>query len=143
MLSWGIGGTYTYSRSKLGLGKLGERSEALRHLLHRTAKKFLRPGGSGLRHDIEKIAEGTPLQSLCLRTRRNVATLRFVCLSERVVEAGHKDIKAPAGYRRCGPVSASLYVRMATVLERALCLDEHGLDDTIAALSETRCSAVE
>ena len=115
-----------------------ETPEAFRPRLHRLAKTFLKPG-SKMRRDIEKLAAGKEWAELGNRRRKAIAALRFVCLAERIIEAGHKDIKAPSGFHRCGPCSASLYVRTTTVLEGNLF---HGgaeeFREYVAAVDATR-----
>eukprot|EP00971_Amphidinium_carterae_P333443 6468200-Amphidinium_carterae.1 len=88
-------------------------------LLPMNCRKLLRQGSS-LRIELQSVARGLHLSQTSLRLRRAISVFRFPCLSERAVEAGHKDIKKGHGYSKFGGVSASLVLRTSGVVERSI-----------------------
>lgn len=91
--------------------------EETRKDLHKEAHRFLSPTHR-LRAEMEKLAAGVALGALSRRAQRHISKLRFISLSERVIEAGHKDIKTSSEHHKLGEIAVSSAVRTTFVLER-------------------------
>ena len=106
-------------------------------MLHSEARRMLDPARR-LRQQVEALANGTPLAELSSRARRHVAKYRFVCLSERIVEAGHKDVKMRGGHRKISGSTVSMALRSSAVLERRTKSDEEELKAVLGQLNVAR-----
>mgnify|MGYP000653659006 FL=1 len=105
----------------------------LQEYLHPLAHKFLSPRRR-LRKEVQSLAAGVLVSSLSTRAKRNIARFRFLNLSERIIEAGHKDIKTEAGHHKLKEVSVSTALRCSTVLECQLQIDPSVLKEVVKCI---------
>eukprot|EP00971_Amphidinium_carterae_P232139 4606566-Amphidinium_carterae.5 len=119
--------------SKICIDQFDQLGQAQRELLPSNCQKLLQQG-STLRNELQMVANGLHISQASLRLRRSIAVLRFPCLSERAVEAGHKDIKKGHGYSRFAGLSASLVLRTNVLVERSLDLYPDFMSELLASL---------
>ena len=110
---------------------------ALRHTLHPDARRMLDPARR-LRRELEAFVAGAGLCELSARARRHIAKYRFICLSERIVEAGHKDVKMRGGHRKISGTTVSMALRASTVMERRVRHDPSEIHELLEQITEAR-----
>eukprot|EP00971_Amphidinium_carterae_P000717 14099-Amphidinium_carterae.1 len=110
-------------------------SVAQQRLLPRYARKMLQVGSRTRTHLEEMVAGTLVCRYPNMHLLKHMALMRFSCLSERVIEAGHKDIKKGHGYNRFGPVSASVQVRMTTNFDKRLARQPSYFQDILAQMT--------
>ena len=103
-------------------------------LLPSFARRLLTPGRR-LRREMQSLASAASLSSVSARLLRCMSKLRFPCLSERLIEAAHKDIKKPHGYNKFGLVSASVHLRCTGMLDRQFTLNPNFFQDLLSCMS--------
>eukprot|EP00971_Amphidinium_carterae_P000726 14272-Amphidinium_carterae.2 len=65
-----------------------------------------------------------------------VCSLRFCPLSERTIEAGHKDVKTPHGFTKFGPASAASNLRAFPMIVRPLLAKPDFFDVMVKCMTE-------
>lgn len=105
------------------------------HLHHKVSREFLHPAGV-LRKEVDRFASGTPLEQLTPVARQRIASLKFMPVVERLIEATHKNMKMAGGHHRAGPMSLSNAVRSQVVLENMLTLAMRDGQDKAATVSD-------
>eukprot|EP00971_Amphidinium_carterae_P008279 163430-Amphidinium_carterae.3 len=98
---------------------------------------------SAWRHEIDAISNGKATTAADATLLLAIASLRFIPISERVIEAGHSTVKKSHGYNSFGPVSASSHLRTLPNLIRPLMgtSGKEFFDAVVAMLSVARIPA--